>query len=231
MLMNTTATAQEINDELVSYYSDHFEKAIGPDENLINGIKLLSRYKQIKGHEFLGSNEFVSGSLVLNNKTYADVSIKYDIVNQNIVLRYTTSLQGLNYIVLHSSFITEFELDNKHFEKLYFPKTDTQFFQIVTNNSIKCLYFWNKTLEINPQSVQNYFEYSDQSKKTYLVIDNELKHYSGKISFINLFPKDLHKPIKKYINSHRIEIKNAPDESIIKLIEFCEGLIPQEVHL
>ncbi len=231
MFIQTIAIAQEISDEIVSNYNTRFIKAIGLDENLINGLKYMSQYNNIIGHVFFGENEFKSGSLVLNNKTYTNESLKYDLVKQNVILSYKTSLQGINYIVLQKNLITEFELDDKHFEKLYFPKTDTQFFQVVSKNSIKCLYFWEKTLEINPQSVQNYFEYSDQSKKTYLVINNDLKQYSGKHSFIKLFPEDLQKPINKYISKQKLNIKTASEKSIIELIEFCESLISEEFKL
>ena len=231
MFIQANVIAQEINDKVVSDYTDLFKKAIGLDENLINGCKYMNQFNNVKGHEFLGDNEFMSGSLVLNNKTYTNVSIKYDILNQDIILSYKNSLQGINHIVLQKSLISEFELDGKHFERLYFPETDTQFFQVISDKSIKCIYFWQKTLEINPQSVQNYFEYSDQNKKTYLVINNDLKHYSGKHSFIKLFPEDLHKPIKAYISKQKLNIKDASEVSIVKLIEFCEGLKSEEINL
>ncbi len=231
IFIHPTVIAQEINEKMVSDYNDLFSEVIGLDENLINGCKYMNQFNNVKGHEFFGDNEFISGSLVLNNKTYTNVSIKYDILNQDIILSYKNSLQGINHIVLQKSLISEFELGSKHFEKLYFAETDTQFFQVISNEKIKCLYFWQKILEINPQSVQNYFEYSDQSKKTYLVINNDLKHYSSKFSFIRLFPEDLHKPIKAYFSKNKLNIKNASDESILKLIEFCEGLISEKNNL
>lgn len=224
VFIQITVVAQEIDYKMVSIYNNRFKKAIGLDENLINGYKYLNRYNKIKGHVFLGNNEFMSGSLVLNNKTYTNVSLKYDILNQNVILSYINSLQGINHIVLLKNHITEFELDDKHFKKLYFPKTGTQYFQVISNNNIKCLYFWKKTLNIT-QSLKNYYEYSDQSKKTYLVINNDLKQYSGNHSFIKLFPEDMYEPIDKYMSMHKIIIKDASEQSIIELIAFCESLI------
>jgi hypothetical protein len=222
--------AQEISYSSVSDYDNHLNKVIGLDENLINGYQYINQYSRIKGHVFFGENEFVTGSVVLNKKTYTNVLLKYDILNQDVILSYKTSLQGINHIVLRKNLITEFELDGKYFERLYFPQTDIQFFQVVCNKSIKCLYLWRKTLEINPQSVHDYFECSDQRKQTYLVIDNDLKQYSGKRSFIKLFPEDLHVPINKYMSKQKIKIKDAPDRSIIKLIEFCESLVSKEIQ-
>jgi hypothetical protein len=231
LFIQITVVAQEINNELVSNYNTLFTRAIGLDENLINGYRYVNQYSKINGHAFFGNNEFMSGSLVLNNKTYLNVSLKYDILNQNIILSYKNSNRGINHIVLQKKLITEFELDDKHFEKLYFPKTDTQFFQVLGNKNIKCLYLWRKTLEINPQSVQNYYEYSDQSKKTFLLINNKLKPYSGKHSFIKSFPEHLHEPIQRYMSKQKMKIKNASEESVIELIEFCESLIAEEIYL
>lgn len=217
--------AQEINEEMISRIDTRFKKAIGLDENLINGYVYINEYTKMQGHVFFGNDEFVSGSLVLNHKKYSHVPIKYDILNQNIILSYTTSLQGTNQIVLRSNLITEFDMDDRHFEKLSFPETGAEFFQVIYRNRITCLYFWNKTIIINPSSVHNYYECSEQSKKTYLLMDNTLREYTGNRSFIKLFPNELREPLKKYIRSHRIRMKNASEKSMVQLMRFCESLI------
>lgn len=216
--------AQEISYALVSDYDQRFNKAIGLDENLINGYKYINQYPKMKGHAFLGSDEFMPGKLIIKNKMYANVHLLYDILNQDVILSYNNSLGNINYIVLQKRFITEFEINDKHFKKLYFTETGTRFFQVVSNQKIMCLYFWKKTLTVSSSSLKSYYEYSDQNKETYLVMNNTLKQYRGKHSFVKLFPEELQGKIKKYINNHRINIKNASDGSIKELIEFCESL-------
>lgn len=219
--------AQEISYALVSDYNEHFNQAIGLDENLINGYKYIVEHPNRKGHPFLGSDEFKPGKLVINNTIYAHVDLLYDILNQDVLLSYKNSLGNVNYIVLHKGFITEFDIVDKHFKKLFFDETGSQFFQVVSNKQIMCLYFWEKTLVVSSSSLKSYYDYSDQNKKTFLVINDTLEQYKGKHSFVKLFPKELQGKIKKYINSRKINLRNASDGSIKKLIEFCESLKPE----
>jgi hypothetical protein len=225
LLCATISTqAQEISYSMISEYNQLFNKVIGLDENLINGHQYFDEYPKAKGHAFLDNNEFISGNLVINNKTYADVEIKYDILNQDVILRYKNSFGSMNQIVLQKNFITEFEIDDKQFKKLYFEETGTQFFQVVSSKEIKCIYFWEKTLTISSSSLKSYYDYSDQRKKTYLVINDTLKQYKGKRLFIRLFPEEQKSLIKKYIKKHKINFRDASDKSIKELIEFCESL-------
>lgn len=216
--------AQEINTASLSGYDDHFHKVIGLDENLINGYQYNNLYPNITGHAFFGKDEFVPGLLVLNNKRYTDIKLKFDILNQDLVLSYVNSFGGMSQIVLQKSLITEFQINDKHFEKLDFTETGSQFFQVICNNKIQCLYLWEKTLQITTGSLKSYYEYSEQSKKTYLVLNNSIKRYRGNTSFVKLFPEAQQGQIKKYIRTHKIKIKEASDASIKKLIEFCEDL-------
>jgi hypothetical protein len=215
--------AQEISHAMVFEYDNRFHKAIGVDENLINGYQYINQYPKMSGHAFLGSNEFVPGKLIINNKTYTDIPVKYDIRNQDVIISYINSFGNVNELVLQKNFITEFDIKDKHFKKFSFPETGTQFFQVISNNRIPCLYFWEKTLTVSSSSLASYYEYSDQNKKTYLVINSHLRQYKGKHSFIKLFPDEMQSPIKKYMKSHKINIKSATDRSVKELIEFCEN--------
>lgn len=227
IFIHLSIQAQDISYALVTDFDERFDQAIGLDENLINGYKYIVEYPNRKGHPFLDSDEFKPGKLVINNKLYTHVDLLYDILNQDVLLSYKNSLGNVNYIVLHKSFITEFDIIDKHFKRLFFAETGSRFFQVVSNKQIMCLYFWEKTLVVSSSSLKSYYDYSDQNKKTFLVVNGTLKQYKGKRSFAKLFPKELQGKIKKYINNHKINIRNASDGSIKKLIEFCESLKPE----
>lgn len=222
-----SSKAQEISYSQVSDYNSRFNRTIGVDENLINGYQYINQYPKARGHAFLDNDEFVSGQLIINNKFYNNIFIKYDILNQDIVLRYKNSVGSINHLVLQKSFINAFEIKGKYFRKMHFPETGTQFFQVVSSNEIMCLYLWKKSLTVSSSSTRSYYNFSDQRKTRYLVNNNELRHYKSKKSFISFFPDGEQAEIKKYIKKHKINIRTAPDGEIRKLIEYYESTVTE----
>lgn len=205
--------AQEISHALISDYNNLFNRSIGLDENLINGYQYFNQYPKAEGHSFLGDDEFLPGKLVINNKTYSDVFIKFDILNQDVLLRYKNSVGSINHMVLQKNFISEFTIDDKKFKKLHFDETGTQFFQVLkSNKKIGCIYLWKKTLTVSSAPNKNYYNYSDANKTTYLVINGSLKRYKNKHSFVKLFPEELQDRIKKYLKHRKISLRAAPDK-------------------
>lgn len=224
ILLQLSAYAQDINYALVSEYDSRFKKAGGADENLINGYQYINPHPLMEGHAFLDHDEFVPGKLVINNKTYQDVDLKYDILNQEVLLSYENSFGNINHLILQKSFIGEFDLADKHFEKIHFAETGTQFFQVISTGNPQCLYRWEKTLTASSSSSKRYYKYSNQKKRTYLVVNNTLKQYKSNRSFVKLFPAEHQGEITAYLKSNKINVQKASDASVRELIEYCEQL-------
>ncbi|MBN2520760.1 MAG: hypothetical protein JXB17_09670 [Bacteroidales bacterium] len=216
---------QSLSPETVYSYNSEFKKANGIDHNLINGYQYIKLYLKANGHAFFDKDEFLPGKIIINNKLYNDVYLKYDILNQNVILLYKNSFGGNNQIVLHNHAINQFELKNKIFVNLLFPEIGNKYFQVISNSTIKCYYLWYKEIRNTSWSIDSYYEYSDQRKKTYLLINGELLRYRGNISFIKLFPKKKQEYIKQYIKTNAIKLKKASDKTVNELIIYCENLI------
>ena len=216
--------AQTLNYSTINEYNFLFKKAIGLDQNLINGYQYINHYPKAKGHAYFGNNEFLPGRIIVNGKEYNNVYLKYDIYNQHILLKYKNSYGGSNHLILHNHSIEEFEIDDKIFKKLQFPNTQTQFYQIIAENKITCLYSWAKKINTVSGTLESYYEYSDQSKKSYLVINGQLHNYKGNRSFLKLFSGNQKIKIKQYLNNRKIKLKKASDKTMKTLIDFCANL-------
>jgi len=217
--------SQTLNYSTVEHYDSIFKSANGLDQNLINGYQYINLYPNAKGHPFFNKNEFLQGNVKINNKVYEKVDLEYNIFKQKVVLKYKNSYGGTNQIELHNHAVTQFELDDKTFVYLSFPKIGNNYFQVISDNIIKCYYLWYKNIGHSSGSLDNYFVYSDQRKKTYLLMNEELLLYKGNRSFIKLFPKNIQNDIKRYIKENKIILRNVSDSKVKELIKYCENLI------
>jgi len=213
--------AQTINDSTLYRWKNYFDLSYGPDYNLINGVKYLYLYSDIEGHPFFGEDQFYKGSLVIANREYQDVYLKYEIYNQNIILQYSPFSGGTDQILLKNEDIHEFKIDGKLFRKYSFSETGTRFYQVVTSGKTYCLYYWEKILNYSTLSA---FNFSNQKKESFLVKNGKPYSFRNRRKFRKLFPVQYQKEIKQFIRKNKIRLKNESDSNIRHLLEFCNQL-------
>ena len=219
-----TAQVQTISDSTIYSWKKYFDLSYGPDYNLINGIKYLNLYPNADGHAFFGENQFYTGRLVMADREYQDVYLKYDIFNQNIILQYNQVAGGTAQILLHNEFIYEFKIDGKRFRKYSFSETGTRFYQVVTSGKIYCLYYWEKVLNYSPTSTSSLYDFTSQKKESYIVMNGKPYRFKSKKVFVRLFPVQHQKEIKQFIRYNKIWLKNESDANRRRLLEFCNQL-------
>ena len=188
---------------------------------MINGVKYLYLYSDIEGYPFFGEDQFYTGSLVIANREYQDVYLKYDLYNQNMILQYSPFSGGTDQILLRNEDIHEFKIDGKLFRKYSFPETGTRFYQVVTPGKIYCLYYWAKVL--NYSTLSSYY-FTPQKKVSYIVKNGKPYRYKSKKQFRKLFPVQHQKEIKQFIRKNKIRLKNESDGNMRRLLEFCNQL-------
>lgn len=190
----------------------------------MNGLRYINIYPSAEGHPFLDEDRFYQGNVVINKQLYRDVEIKYDICNQEIILQYQYFSGGTDKIILVKEFIDEFVMNGRLFRKYTFPENVPSFYQVVSKGNIYCLNYWKKDL-LKGSSVQNFYKYSPELKFSYLVIDNKLRSFKGRSSFVKLFPPEYQKDIMQFLKSNKIGIRDADEITIRQLMTHCNELI------
>ncbi|MCK4700218.1 MAG: hypothetical protein KAT38_07780 [Bacteroidales bacterium] len=212
-------------DAVFNEWKAFFDQSYGPDFELVNGIKYVYPFFNPSDHPFLGEDRFYTGYVVINGRQFPNLKIKYDICIQRIVLDYTFFLGEKEQIILNNEFIDAFELDGKLFRKYSFPETGTKFLQVIESGDLCCLYFWKKKFNNLPISIRNASSFSPPKKKTYLILNDEIWPFNTKRSFLKLFPEGHQKQIDQFIRTNKIGLKEAPDNMMHQLINFCDKLI------
>jgi hypothetical protein len=215
---------QWIDESKVLALNKSFYNVYNLDGHLINGRKYYNRYSNAPGHPFFMDDQFKKGKLIVNGIAYDNIHIKFDIVNQEIILQFSYIYGGNNQIILNSENVSEFELGGKLFRRYELPGKGNNFLQAVVEDKITCLYSWQKHLISQRYSLENPYLYSDQESKSYLLINKQFIEYRGKKSFIKIFPRELHQDIKRFFKTNNIKLNSASDNTISQLINYCSQI-------
>jgi hypothetical protein len=100
------------------------------------------------GHPFLLSSLYVHGSVTIKGRSYDSIMVNYDVFNQVLVFRYADETSPWNKIEISRAWLTSFRLADKNFELLTIEK-EPQFYQVLGEGTVRILYFWRKTLNLN----------------------------------------------------------------------------------
>lgn len=95
LLGSITASAQFLtsdNPSLAAIQSA-YEEAIGHDSRIFNGTEYAIRYSQVVDHQYL-TGDWQPGAINFLDRVYDGLELRYDIVNDIVVLKYFHPIDG-----------------------------------------------------------------------------------------------------------------------------------------
>lgn len=204
---------------------ENFDHLNGPDYNLLNG-RQYDPLNSGKSHPYFNTDRYRPGSLLLNGETYDSVTINYDIFDQQVILQYPGSITDHDLkVVLNRELIDYFKIDGLTFRLMSFPETGSYFFQVVSSGDISCFLRWEKRLNRSTYSGITSYKYSKQSREIYLQWEGQLYAVRSRSSFSGIFDEAYQKEIKGFLRREKIRFKDASDEVLGRLMNFCIELI------
>ncbi len=215
--------AQKSDTSILADLEQMISESYGPDQDLINGIEYFNLHTHSSGHKFLYEDKYYQGRVVIDEKAYKNVFIKYDIYNQQVLLLIDHPTGGNKQIILNNLRLKEFEINGRKFHKYKFPGTGTLFFQVIGNDEMACLYHFKKQ-EIPRAIDQNTLtEFTEVQKKSYLFWQSDLHAFKSNRSFVRLFP-DHQSQIKSFIRQNKFQVRKLNDPQMDWLISYCNSL-------
>ena len=224
--LNRALSAQQIYVSEKGFYElkENFDHLNGPDYNLLNG-RQYDLLNSGKSHPFFKTDRYRPGSLLLNGETYDSITINYDIFDQQLTLQYPgNSGQDLK-VVLNREMIDHFQIDGLTFRLMSFPETGSSFFQVLSSGDMSCFLLWKKTLSRSTLSGNTSYKYSKQSREVYLQREDRLYVVRSRSSFTSIYDEAYRKEIKEFLRREKIRFRNASDEKLGELMNFCIELI------
>lgn len=214
---------------LLLHYSSQAQSKIdsvyGLNPLLYNGqIYSYAIPPSVKGNQYLTDKNFTSGTIKINDKTFTNLQLNYDIYNQEVLLQFELNYK-MQVIKLCKEKIKEFTLGHKKFQLMKEQEsTDKKIYQVFGEGKYKVLYHWKKELKLSNTSANTYYLFTKPQKTMYLQFNNQKHKFRNNRTFLSLFNKSNKNKIKKTIKQNGLNIKNISDIDLIFLINFCNTL-------
>ncbi|GET24835.1 hypothetical protein [Prolixibacter sp. NT017] len=208
-------------DNLKKQY-EQYDQMYGLNDLLVNGVLYINLHYNATGYPFMGENTFRRGSVKVKNDNFSPVELKYDIADQQLVLKVINSFGGVSQIVLRREFIHSFTLEGGYsFEWIDNDRLPASFYQVVGNKGFRWLIKYIKYLKI-PQGTQtNHYAYTKAYRKYYFERDGKVFDIRNRGAIKKLFP-DKKKELKKYFRAHRKSFSAISNEDFNNLLNILK---------
>lgn len=186
------------------------------NKGVFNGMEYIDEYPEIPlkaktNNKFYGTYDFLNGNIVYNGQPYYDIKMKYDLLNDLVVLEYVN--KKVNFISLNSNLINEFEVLGSTFVRLesnpvIVPYYDNGFFEEAFLGNTFSLFVKYKKEKIQDLSNKRVYFKFKELQSYFITYNNAFYKINTKRDIIKLLPH-LEKPIKTFFKeSPRLFRKN-----------------------
>jgi len=205
--------------------SDNHDPVYGFDPFLYNGrIYYFYPPPGTSGTQYLLEEFDPHGTLTVRGITYSNLTLNYDIYNQQLIMKYQNSLGSPSLVAISDAWLDSFTLGDKYFEIISEASNGKRIYQVLGNGNEKVMYYQNREMLIdNAKSYKNYY-FSDIRMKKYLFIEGNLTSFNTNRNFVKAFKPAVQDLIMKYIRKNRIDVKKANSIIMTDLINYCNTL-------
>ncbi len=200
------------------------QDSVSERQILYNGRLWRNLYYQVKGDQFLFSNVFLPGTVSMNGRTFKNVEIRYDILNDELTIPATriSALQINKEMV--DSFSMSFQGRQYRFDKFADDslKGVKGYLQILYKG--KCALYIKYRKEIELLAVDKKYDKFYQLEKIWFVRDGEVFPVSGKGDLMKVMD-DQKIAVKDYVKKNKLKMSKSAPESFVPLVRYYDSLL------
>ncbi len=190
--------------------------------SLISGTEYIGFSPDIKGHPYLESSEWRTGSIYYDGELYNNVTMLYDLVNDELIVPHFNNFYR---VVLVKEKVSQFSFSDRFFKKITSDKQKpiigTGYYEFLyQNEDMQLIAKRIKTIRTIQSSVERKIEKEFDTQNRYYLIKNDI-YYSVKNQrdLISIL-EDKRKEIQAYIREINNEVNS--EDILIKIVEFYD---------
>ena len=204
---------------------DSLDRVYGLDPTLYNGV-LYTYFPPLgsEGDQYIDGKVFTPGSVTIKGKKYENLLLNYDILNQQILLRFIHHNGTTSIICLSRSNLENVHFNNRDFELVKPADKDENIYQVIGKGPARILVSWWKVINPNSAYGQSNMAFSKIHRATCVLRNNQLFRFKNNRSFALCFQKEKQPLIKRYLRQNDVNIKNLSDAGLLELINYCNSI-------
>lgn len=197
---------------------DTLEKQI-----LYNGRVWRNLYSRIEGNPFIFTNEFFSGTVTVNGKTFGNIKIRYDIFNDQIqILTDKIIILQLNKEMV-DGFTIKYAEVNYAFKKI--DKNDitpvSGFVNVVYDKATALFVKYRK--EIDTSGSDNLYGIFYLIRRIYVMKDGTIQQVGSRNDLLKLL-QDKKLQVRNFIRENKIKVSKLNPWSFATVLQFYDNI-------
>ena len=198
--------------------------AFGMDQELVNGSQYYNRHLQAAGHPYFMENSYRNASVSIRGRLFDDVSLKYDVYYQQVLLEYTSFSGAPNQVILVNEHLDYFTLGNYLFEQRE-GMQGLSFYQKIETSSFTCYVHWRKRLDPVKQQANITEQFSAERRSFSILVDGEELSLSNKKRFLSCFDPLMQKDLKRVLRERHFSFRRSSPGVIVRTMHELDAVV------
>ncbi len=209
--------------QAASTYSTVIQQNPSDKQLLLNGRIWRNQYSKVIGDQFFLTYTFLKGSVTYNGRRFNNLDLKYDIVNDELIL----SIEPYQSILMNKEMVDSFSLvyENRNYNIINAGNDTSN----VLRGYVNVLYdgpstmYVKYTKKILPLAVDGKYDLFFQENRTYLRKGTEIVPVTGKKKLLNLL-EDKKKEIRYYMKRSRFKFSRKDPNTFIPVLKYYDSI-------
>ena len=204
-------------------YSIVIQQSPSEKKLLLNGRIWRNEYSKVTGDQFFLTDTYLKGSVTFNGRRFEDLDLKYDIYNDELILR----IESYPVIFMNKEMVDSFSLysGNRIYNVINMGIDTTGILRGYVNvlyDGPSSLYV-KYTKKIQPLAVDGKYDLFFQEHQVYLRKGSEIVPVEGKRKLMNLL-EDKKKEIRDWLRGNRIKVRQKDPGTYTPVLEFYDRI-------
>lgn len=215
--LNIIAAAASGSSDILFSLQDTLKES----QILYNGRIWRNAYTRIREDQFIFTPDFISGSVAVGGRIFKNVPLKYDIFKDELL---TETPHGL-MLQLNKEIVDSFSLTYNGRDYLFVRSDSTSdysgYINLLYTGKSSFIVKYRKNIEL--LAVDKKYDQFYLIRKMYLVRDNSINQFSGKLELMRLLV-DRKKEVRSFMKKNRIVPSKNNPESFIPVIKYYDSI-------
>jgi hypothetical protein len=206
-------------DPVVEKISLRYDSLIGSNSILFNGPEYVNSFekKLVEGHPYYKSSDWQPGYIMLNGQTYNQISFRYDLFLDKIVLDHPTHHRMIELVDFN---VTSFKLGDAIFVRLESPYEN--FHRVLYEGSLNLFASYSKVSQEIINANSKTITIIEKSK--YLIIQNNKYHPITTKSTFLIFFQDRKTEVSQFIRKSKLSFKKDKEYFMITVAQYYDQI-------
>lgn len=177
----------------------------------------------VKGNQYFEQKDYVEGTISIRDHTYENLLLNYDILNQQLILKYVDPQGSNRLLIVSEAWLKKFSIGNEQFSIISNADGQKIIVQTLNKGILQMHIMWSKKLVAEINLVDEHYKFNE-NKLLYISSKNSFEEYNSTKDILALLSKENQLLTKSFLKKNKIKSRTTKEADLIMLLEFCNHL-------